>query len=83
MYTGHYREMCPHTIGLKNNRPQALFYQFAGGSSSGLPEEGQWRCMPIPGLSEVNIRLGEWHTSPDEHTQPQTCVDVIDVEVEY
>jgi hypothetical protein len=32
-YRGHVREMCPHVIGKKNGRPQALLYQFSGGSS--------------------------------------------------
>lgn len=81
-YQGHHREMCPHVIGTKDNRRQALFFQFAGESSSGLPPSGEWRCIPIEGLSNVSARPGEWHTAMD-HTTPQTCVDVIDVEVAY
>lgn len=78
-YRGHCREMCPHVIGTKNGRHQALFFQFAGSSSSGLPPGGEWRCIPIDGLSDVVRRSGQWH-SGGEHTQ-QTCVDVVDVEV--
>ncbi len=26
-YQGFYREMCPHALGSKNGRKQALFYQ--------------------------------------------------------
>ena len=84
-YQGHRREMCPHVIGKKNGREQALFYQFGGSSSSGLEPAGStknWRCIPIAGLKDVSVREGAWHSfSP--HTQPQTCVDRIDVEVEY
>ena len=84
MYGGHYREMCPHTIGMKGETPQALFYQFAGDSSQGpLPEDGEWRCMRIALLTDIETHEGEWHTSPEEHTQEQNCVDVIDLEVEY
>ena len=82
---GHYREMCPHVIGLKNGREQALFYQFGGTSRSGLGEQGSgsnWRCIPISGLIDVSVRSGEWHTAAT-HTQPQTCVDSIDKEVSY
>ena len=25
-YRGHRREMCPHILGVKGGRPQALFY---------------------------------------------------------
>lgn len=81
-YAGHQREMCPHVIGSKAGREQALFFQFAGGSSSGLPPGGEWRCIPIDGLSDVSAQPGEWHTGP-RHSQPQTCVDQVDVEVAY
>jgi hypothetical protein len=81
-YKGHHREMCPHVIGTKNGRQQALFFQFAGSSSTGLPPGGEWRCLPIDGLSEVISQPGEWYTGAD-HSQPQTCVDIVDVEIEY
>ena len=81
-YEGGRREMCPHVIGTKNGRRQALFFQFAGFTRSGLPPGGQWRCMPIDGLSEVTTREGAWHTG-QQHSRPQTCVDMIDVEVEF
>jgi len=74
-YRGHVREMSPHVLGLaKSDRlPQCLFYQFGGSSSSGLPPEGEWRCLPLAGLSNVSVRDGAWHTG-ESHTQPQTCV---------
>jgi hypothetical protein len=78
-YQGHRRELCPHVIGTKGGRRQALFFQFGGSSSSGLPPGGEWRCMPIDGLGDVTSRSGQWHTGA--HTRPQTCVDDVDVEV--
>jgi hypothetical protein len=39
-YKDHHREMCPHVIGTKTGRQQALFFQFAGSSSTGLPPGG-------------------------------------------
>jgi hypothetical protein len=81
-YRGHRREMCPHVIGTKGGRPQALFFQFAGSSSSGLPPGGEWRCIPIEGLSDVVSQTGAWYSGGD-HTQPQTCVDLVDVEVAH
>jgi hypothetical protein len=78
-YQAYHREMCPHVIGTKEGRRQALFFQFAGESSSGLPPGGEWRCIPVEGLANVSARPGEWQTT--SHTQPQTCVDVVDVEV--
>ncbi len=79
IYHGHRREMCPHVIGTKDGRARALFFQFAGSSSSGLPPGGEWRCMPIGGLTDVSTRAGRWHTMAG--TRPQTCLDVIDVAV--
>lgn len=78
-YDGHRREMTPHVIGTKDGREQALFFQFAGGSNSGLPPGGDWRCMTIDGLSDVSAREGEWHTGESTTDEPQTCVDVVDV----
>lgn len=81
-YSGHRREMCPHVIGTKDGRRQALFYQFAGGSSSGLPPGGEWRCIPVDRLTDVSIQPGEWHTGVG-HSKPQTCVDYVDAEVAF
>lgn len=81
-YRGHRREMWPHVIGTKVGQRQALFFQFAGSSSSGLPPGGEWRCIPIDGLSDVSTQSREWHAGPT-HTQEQTCVDAVDVEVAY
>lgn len=83
IYQGHVREMCPHVIGTKGGREQALFYQFGGTSSSGpiIPNSPKnWRCIPVDGLSNITARPGAWH-SEDNHSQAQTCVDDIDVEV--
>lgn len=81
-YQGYTRIMCPHVIGYKNRRLNALFFQFAGGSKSGLPAGGQWRCIHVDELSDVAIAEGEWHTGPS-HTRPQNCVDEIIAEVAY
>lgn len=84
-YQGHNREMSPHVIGTKGGRQQALFYQFGGTSSSGLGPDGSgenWRCIPVDELQGVSTRKGAWHTAPT-HSQEQTCVDSIDVEVQY
>ena len=81
-YSGHDRLVCPHVIGTKSGRPQVLTWQFAGGSSSGLPPGGQWRCMEISKISAVQAIDGPWHTG-GAHTKPQTCVDQVDVEVAH
>ncbi len=79
-YAGHQRRMCPHVIGAKDGQPRALFFQFAGGSSSGLPPAGDWRCLPLDGLTDVSIHDGPWHTRA--HSEPQLCIDEVDLEVE-
>jgi hypothetical protein len=77
--------MCPHVIGKKNGREQALFYQFGGGSSEGLDAPGStknWRCIEIAKLSEVSTRKGQWYTAPN-YSPKQKCVSEIDVEVGF
>lgn len=82
-YDGYVREMCPHCVGIgKNGGEQALFFQFAGGSKSGLPSGGQWRCFELSKLENVSARDGQWFTGP-VHTRPQTCVKQVDIEVAY
>jgi hypothetical protein len=82
IYGGYEREMCPHAIGIKNGRAQAIFLQFAGGSRKGVPPEGAWRCLAIEALSNVSVRDGAWHTASN-HSQPNTCIDEVDLEVDY
>jgi len=82
IYRGLVREFCPHVIGMKNGREHVLGYQFGGRSSSGLPPNGEWRCFDVTGLSDISTRSGPWHTG-NRHTQPQSCVDEIDLEIDY
>jgi hypothetical protein len=84
-YSGLVREMCPHVLGLKNGKQQALFYQF-GGESKSRPIEpdgsmANWRCIELAKLSNIQLTAGPWHTAPN-HSRPVTCVDQIDVEVQ-
>ena len=84
-YRKRKRVMCPHVLGTKNGRPQALFYQFSGESSSGLGKDGDpgnWRCMFLSELSDVTSEEGEWHTAPNR-SRPQTCVDDVDSVATY
>jgi hypothetical protein len=79
-YKGHRRRLCPHLLGTRRGRSRALFFQFGGGSNRGLPPGGDWRCLEIDGLSEVSIGTGPWRTKA--HSQPQHCVDEVELEVE-
>lgn len=86
-YSKHRREMCPHAIGLgPEGNEQAIFYQFAGTSSQGdaslLPEADRWRCLRIDGLSDVEVRDGDWHTV-DNHSTSNRCIAEVDLEVDY
>jgi hypothetical protein len=46
-YDGFHREMCPHVLGWKDGVRHIFSFQFAGGSSKGLPPEGQWKWMSV------------------------------------
>lgn len=85
IYDNFPRELCPHAIGTKNGRQQALFYQFGGSGSKGPVVPGapsNWRCLPVDGLRNINVHEGEWYTA-ENHSKVQTCIDHIDVEVSY
>jgi hypothetical protein len=81
-FRGKFRELCPHVLGTKNGRRQALFFQFGGESRRGLPPSGDWRCLPVDELTDVSLHEGPWH-GRDRYDPAQTCVDEVDVEVAY
>ena len=66
VYDGQPRLLCPHVLGRKSGRLHALFYQFGGSSRSGLPVKpegiGDWRCLAVEKLSQVELRADAWHT---------------------
>jgi hypothetical protein len=57
-----------------------LFFQFAGGSEGGLEPGGDWRCLSLGGMTDVSIHDGAWHSRA--HSQPQNCVEQVDLEVD-
>jgi len=77
IYDGLLRLLCPHVLGRKSGRLHAFCYQFGGGSHSGLsrvPKRmGEWRCLAVEKLSQVELRVDAWHTEP--RSPRQTCID--------
>ena len=49
-------------------------------SRSALPAGGQWRCLWLAKVSDVQLRDGPWHEG-DRHSQPQGCVEKVDLDV--
>jgi hypothetical protein len=84
MYEGRLRLLCPHVLGRKADRLHGLFYQYGGSSRSGLPVKpegvGEWRCLSVKKLSQVEFRSDLWHTEP--RALRQTCVDAVDLDVD-
>jgi hypothetical protein len=81
MYDDHARGVCPIVLGhSRAGEEKALTFQFAGGSSSGLPRGGQWRCLRLAEVSEAELCDGPW-IAGSRHTQPQGCVEVVDLDV--
>jgi uncharacterized protein (DUF4415 family) len=79
-YDGYLRELCPVILGHTNGQEMALAYQFAGQSKSGLPPRGQWKCLSLSKVGNVQLRDGPWHTG-SSHTKPQHCVQEVDLDV--
>ena len=81
MYQGYEREICFHCIGYGGDGGEkALGFQYAGGSSKGLPPGGQWRCLDLGQLQQVRSKDGVWH-SGEGHSKPQSCVKDVHYEV--
>jgi hypothetical protein len=79
-YRGLRRELCPVILGKSKGQEKALTYQFGGQSRSGLPRGGEWRCLFLSEVSDIQLRDGPW-ISGLRHTQPSTCVDDVDLDV--
>jgi hypothetical protein len=79
-YNGKVRELCPVILGHSRGREKALTFQFAGGSRSRLPGGGEWRCLFLDRVSDVELGNGPWR-SGDSHTRPQACVEDVDLDV--
>jgi hypothetical protein len=83
-YNGYLRKMTPHVLGTKKGKEQALFYQYGGESSSGLSAVSakNWRCIPVDNIEQLEINDDDFQTAHN-HSRSQTCVDIIDVEVDF
>jgi len=79
-YRGKRREVCPHILGHTKGQEKALTYQYAGESNSKLPPGGEWRCLSLADVRVASLREGPWHTG-DGHRTTQSCVEVVDIDV--
>jgi hypothetical protein len=79
VFGGYRRGLCPHVLGTKDGDLRVLCFQYAGGSSRGLPPGGDWRCLSLTGLSRVSFADGPWRTKP--HSRPQSCIGDVELEV--
>ncbi len=84
LYNGYLRKMTPHVIGTKKGIRQALFYQYGGESNSGLSVDPtkNWRCIPIDKIKDLSVNSDLFQTAQN-HSKTQSCVDNIDVEIDY
>lgn len=80
-YNGLRREVCAVILGhSRTGEEKALTYQFGGDTSSTLPAGGEWRCLTLSKVGDVELRDGPW-LSGDSHSASQSCVDVVDFDV--
>ena len=80
LYDGYRRELCPIILGHTKGEEAALVYQFAGESQSGLPPGGQWKCLRVVKVSDVQLREGPWFAGAS-HQRAQVCVEDVDLDV--
>jgi len=79
-YNGYHRELCPVILGHSQGQEKALTYQFAGESESHLPPGGDWKCLLLAKVTDIQLRDGPWHVG-GSHTQRQRCVADVDIDV--
>ena len=79
-YGGFRRELCPIILGHSQGQEKVLTYQFGGESKSGLPRGGEWRCLSLSKVTNIELRDGPWFAG-SSHRQEQGCVEVVDLDV--
>ncbi|MBV9198695.1 MAG: hypothetical protein JOY83_02975 [Alphaproteobacteria bacterium] len=79
-YDGYPRQLCAIILGHSQEKEKALTYQFGGQSKSGLPPAGEWRCLWLSKVRDVQLQDGPWFVG-SRHTQPQGCVEIVDLDV--
>jgi hypothetical protein len=77
-YHDEERIFSPHALGSKRGATHVLVYQYAGGSQTGLPPDGEWRCLDVEELRDIRLRPGAWRTAPNVFN-PQTCLDEVEI----
>jgi hypothetical protein len=80
IYDGYPRELCPVMLGHSEEEEKALTYQVGGQSRSGLPRNGDWRCLYLSKVSNIQLREGAWRVG-SRHSQPQGCIKIVDLDV--
>ena len=80
-YHDEERVFSPHALGTKRGIAHVLVYQYGGGSQSGLPPGGEWRCLRVDELSAIRLEPGPWRTAPNVFN-PQTCLDDVELVVD-
>jgi hypothetical protein len=78
VYDDHYREFCPHVLGMKEGSENVLVYQFGGTSSTPLGQQGRWRCFHVGKIQMIKPLDDPWRNG-NKRIQPPGCVDEIDV----
>jgi hypothetical protein len=79
-YDGHTRVLCPIIIGHTDGVEKVLAYQVGGGSRSGLPPGGEWRCLTLSRVSGAAMRDGPWREGT-RHQTAQRCVKDVDLDI--
>jgi hypothetical protein len=79
-YNGAHREICPHILGHSEGVEKALVFQFAGESATTLPPGGEWRCLNLADVRDIETREGRWR-SGRSHRATQQCVENVYIDV--
>jgi hypothetical protein len=79
-YDGYPRELCPFILGHTYGEEKALTFQFGGRGKSRLPPGGEWRCLDLSRVKDIELRDGPWRGGTS-HRQAQRCVEIVDLDV--
>ena len=77
-HKGTRRRFAQHAVGFtRKGIPAAFVFQYGGGTTTGLPRYGQWRCMHFHDLRHVHENGDRWRSQPNYSLSRQTCLKQI------
>jgi uncharacterized protein len=78
LWKGLERQFCPYALGMKDGRAHIIVWQNGGKSWNPLRAQGDWRCVPIAQITDLQRDERAWQCD-SAPPPPHMALDLVDV----